>query len=83
MQFFKIKLSQGEPFPESGANQGLTVILDAHNDLIEALSVDTDYEGFIASVTSPGEFPLTFQNGFKGREPHTFVVLLCYQKFFV
>ncbi len=42
------------------------MILDAHNDLLEALSVDTDYEGFIVSVTSPGEFPLTYQNGFKG-----------------
>jgi hypothetical protein len=42
------------------------VTLDAHNDLLEALSVDTDYEGFLVSVTSPGEFPLTYQNGFKG-----------------
>ncbi len=42
------------------------MILDAHNDLLEALSVDTDYEGFLVSVTSPREFPLTYQNGFKG-----------------
>ena len=67
------KILKGEPFPEAGANQGLTVILDAHNDLVEALSVVTDYEGFIVSVTSPGEFPLTFQNGFKGTLPCPFV----------
>ena len=75
-------MSQGEPFPESGANQGLTVILDAHNDLVEALSVDTDYEGFIASVTSPGEFPLTFQNGFKGTVPHPFVLFFVLSIYF-
>jgi hypothetical protein len=67
---FFCKFEPGEPFPEVGANQGLTVILDAHNDLLEGLSVETDYEGFIASVTSPGEFPLTFQNGFKGSLTH-------------
>ncbi len=53
------KSFQGEPFPVARANQGLRVILDAHTDLVEAFSVDSIYGGFIASVTSPGEYPHT------------------------
>lgn len=63
-------MTQGEPFPEAGANQGLTVMLNADTDLVEALSDDSDYGGFKASVTSPREFPLIFQNGFKGTLLH-------------
>jgi hypothetical protein len=43
---------------------GLSVMLDAHTDLIEAFSVDTDFDSFTVLVTAPGDFPLTYQQGF-------------------
>ena len=65
-----------EPVSEAGINMGLTVMLDAHNDLVEALSIDSDYEGFTVTITNPGEFPLTFQNGFKVKPGHLNMVAL-------
>ncbi len=43
---------------------GLTVMLDAHTDILTELSVTDDFEGFTAIVTPPNDFPLMFQQGF-------------------
>lgn len=52
-----------EPNTQAGINMGLEVMLDAHTDLLEAFSIDTDYDSFTALVTPPGDFPLTYQSG--------------------
>jgi hypothetical protein len=54
-----------EPNTQAGINMGLTVMLDAHTDLIEAFSIDTDFYSFTALITAPGDFPLTYQQGFR------------------
>ena len=48
-----------------GVNMGLTVYLDAHTDLMEAMSIDSDIGGFTTLIAPPSEFPLTFQKGFQ------------------
>jgi hypothetical protein len=47
-----------------GSNLGLTVVLDAHNDKLEPLSVSSDFNGFTGVISYPGEFPLTSFKGF-------------------
>jgi hypothetical protein len=46
---------------------GLRVILDAHSDSVESLSVRSDFEGFVAMISEPGSFPLTDLRGFEVR----------------
>jgi hypothetical protein len=43
---------------------GLTVLLDAHTDLVGEYSLHSDFEGFTAIVIPPGDFPLTQLNAF-------------------
>jgi hypothetical protein len=58
-----------------GISKGLTIVLDAHNDLSAQSSVDVDNQGFVATVTSSGSFPLTFQDGFQILPGHTNMVI--------
>jgi hypothetical protein len=44
---------------------GLTVMLDAHTDILTELSVTDDFEGFKAMVSPRGDFPLISQQGFE------------------
>jgi hypothetical protein len=60
----------------SGLSKGLTIVLDAHNDISAASSVDVDEQGFIGTVTSSGSFPLTFQDGFQIKPGHTNMVII-------
>jgi hypothetical protein len=41
------------------------VVLDAHNDLISAGSVEGDFNTFTGVITNPGSFPLTHLKGFQ------------------
>ena len=59
----------------TGISKGLTIVLDAHNDLSAPSSVDVDNQGFVATVTSSGSFPLTFQDGFQILPGHTNMVI--------
>ena len=58
-----------------GLSKGLTIVLDAHNDLSAISSVDVDNQGFIGTVTSKGSFPLTYQDGFQILPGHTNMVM--------
>ncbi len=53
-----------EPISQAGRFMGLTVMLDAHTDILSEFSVTDDFEGFTAIVTPPTDFPLIYQQGF-------------------
>ena len=44
-----------------GKNRGLTLIIDAHSDIISPSSVRDDFEGFLALVNDPLKFPALFE----------------------
>ena len=48
--------------PEPGLTKGLQLVLDAHSDLVSSATISDDFRGFIATVTSPGQFPMTTRN---------------------
>ena len=54
-------LIKGEPKSQAGVNKGLSVTLDAHSDLLDSLSVGSNYNSFTAVIGSPRDFPLTLQ----------------------
>jgi hypothetical protein len=66
--------NKGEPKAQTGSNMGLEVVLDAHSDVVEALSITRDFEGFTGLITDSGSFPLTFQKGFEIRPGHNNLV---------
>jgi hypothetical protein len=39
-------MRQGEPTPQVGVTMGLSVMLDAHTDLVETYTVDSDFNSF-------------------------------------
>ncbi len=55
-------------------NKGLTVVLDAHTNMLGSSTIDVDNQGFIGTVTSSASFPLTFQDGFQIIPGHTTMV---------
>ena len=57
----------GDPGPEVGRYKGLSLVLDAHSDLLSPRSVAEDSNGFLVGLTSPGGFPLMSQ--VSGRAP--------------
>ncbi len=71
--WYKIK---NEPTSQPGYSMGLTVLLDAHTDLLAEFSIDTDFKGFEAAVIPKTDFPLTFQKGFKVKPGHVNMVAL-------
>jgi hypothetical protein len=48
-------------------NEGLTVILDTHSDLLSAGSLDDDTQGFLGLIKPRGSFPLTAIGSFNIR----------------
>ena len=54
-----------DPTSQVGSSMGLTVMLDAHTDILAELSVTDDFEGFTAMVSPHGDFPLIRQRGFE------------------
>jgi hypothetical protein len=65
---------KGEPTAQTGSNMGLEVVLDAHSDKVESLSISRDFEGFTGLITDSGSFPLTFHKGFEIRPGHNNLV---------
>jgi len=64
--FFNLEMYKrnGEPISQAGTQMGLSVMLDAHTDILTEFSVTDDFQGFTAIVTSPSDFPLIYQQGF-------------------
>ena len=44
-----------------GKNRGLTLIIDAHSDILSPSTVRDDFEGFLALVNSQTKFPALFE----------------------
>ena len=44
--------------PIAGEEQGLTLILDAHKDLLTSGTVTDNFNGFVAKITSKNEYPM-------------------------
>ena len=63
-------VSKKEPKTQPGKNMGLKVVLDAHSNVLESLSISRDFEGFTGLVTNPESFPLTDIKGFEIRPGH-------------
>ena len=62
--------SEKEPKIQPGINKGLTLLIDAHNDILAQSSVETDYSGFTGIITSTGSYPLTNREGFQIKAGH-------------
>ena len=54
-----------EPISRPGETKGLTILIDAHNDIFSAGSVETDFQGFTAVINNRGSYPLTGLSGIK------------------
>ena len=44
---------------------GLSVIMDAHSNVVDDFSIASDFDSFTVLISPSGEFPLTNQKGFK------------------
>lgn len=53
----------------------MTVVLDAHTDILGSSTIDVDNQGFIGTITSKTSFPLTYQDGFQISPGHTTMVI--------
>jgi hypothetical protein len=61
---------RNEPQSQQGANMGLSVVLDAHSNIVDDYSHITDFQGFTVMVLPPGDFPLTRLNEFEIKPGH-------------
>lgn len=48
-----------EPTSQAGKSKGLTVIMDAHSNLLSAASVEEDFSGFITLIHCKSDYPVT------------------------
>ena len=58
-------IQANEPTTQFGINKGLTIMLDAHTDLVSAGSINTGFKGFTGLVSNKACFPLVYQKGFQ------------------
>ena len=65
-----------EPKSVSGIGKGLTLVLDAHTDLLSASSVAEDFKGFVGLISGKGDFPMVKSKGFFIRPGHVNYVSL-------
>ena len=68
--------AKNEPVSQPGFNLGLTVMLDAHTDLLADFTINSDFKGFLAAIIPKNDFPLTFQRGFEIKPGHINMVAL-------
>ena len=47
--------------PQAGRSKGLSLIIDAHSDLVAQASVTDDVDGFFAVVDGKGQYPMTYR----------------------
>jgi hypothetical protein len=55
----------GEPKSQFGLSKGLSIVVDAHYDLLAQGSADNDFGGFTGLIHESGSFPLVRQHGFQ------------------
>ena len=67
--------------PEAGASNGLTLMLDAHSNLLSGGSISDDFRGFIAAVTDKNKFPSTSDQSVLIRPGHSNSVAIQVTKF--
>ena len=53
-----------EPIARDGIHEGLSILIDSHDDWIGSSTVDEDHKGFVGYVSSGVNFPLTAKKGF-------------------
>ena len=56
---------KGEPKPKQGISKGLTLLLDAHTDMLDFSTVNEDFQAFIGMVNAKDVFPVTDHNNIK------------------
>ena len=59
-----------EPVPKQGVHNGLTIMLDAHTDLVQDASVSDDSTGFFVAITPQETYPLVNLNSIMLRPGH-------------
>ena len=64
------------PVPRAGREKGLTLVLDAHTDMVAANSINADVDGFLASVDASSKYPLTHKKSVWIRPGHSNMVAL-------
>ena len=67
--------------PEVGASNGLTLMLDAHSNLLSGGSISDDFRGFIAAVNDKNQFPSTSDQSVLIRPGHSNSVAIQVTKF--
>ena len=67
--------------PEAGASKGLTLMLDAHSNLLAGGSISDDFTGFIAAVNDKTQFPSTSEQSVLIRPGHSNSVAIQVTKF--
>ena len=68
-----------EPIARDGIHEGLSILIDSHDDWIGSSTVDEDHKGFVGYVSSGVNFPLTAKKGFHilgNLYVHTYTYLL-------
>ena len=65
-----------EPKTQPGRSMGLKLVLDAHSNIVESVSISQDFEGFTGLITEPGNFPLANLRGFEVKPGHNNLVAL-------
>ena len=59
-----------EPISEAGRSKGLSVILDAHSNLLAGGTVSQDFDGFFAIIDSKNQYPTTTRKSVLLRPGH-------------
>ena len=72
----KPNFKNGEPTTEPGKSKGLTVILDAHSDLVSASSVTLDTLGYVGLISKSGSFSQTSLGSFDIKPGHNNLVAI-------
>ena len=49
------RLEEKFPIPKAGRSEGLTIVLDAHTDIVSSSSVYDDFAGFYTVVDSKNQ----------------------------
>ena len=68
-----------EPATQPGQNKGLTIVLDAHTDMVSSGSISDNFKGFVTVVDDSNNYPQTQTNGIllrPGRENHVAMTAL-------
>ena len=62
--------------PEAGRNKGLQLVLDAHAEKVSGGTIQSDFDGFYATIGPKDQYPLTMRNSILIRPGHNNFVSL-------